>query len=321
MVIVCAPRSTGAGPPTTGPGPSSRGAQAARAPPSTTTNQDPDPKPRRAPIRIVIFPRHAPRRARTSPIWYPKAESCQALLRGPPRQPGDERDEPNETEIFGRKPVVFAADADQLLVAVILADRDDQDAAGSERVNEGRRNFRSRGSHEPPLIWRLFGPALRAIADSAPHISQAQLPTPPAPLAQQFAVTFDRKHTSAEGCQNCGLVTGTCSDLDNVLPCSEGELLGHQRHDIGLAHRLRIADRQGHVLIRLVLERRGHKFLSRGLFDGAEHPRVTDPGATQLHQETQLFLDQARLDLAGSASRHPKTFFSEASTGKLVRLR
>jgi hypothetical protein len=51
------------------------------------------------------------------------------------RQPGDERDEANETEILGQKAVVFAADAHQLLVAVILADGDDQDAAGSERVD------------------------------------------------------------------------------------------------------------------------------------------------------------------------------------------
>ena len=51
----------------------------------------------------------------------------------PARQPGDERDEPNETEIFGQKAFVFAANTHQLLVAVILADRDDQDAARSER--------------------------------------------------------------------------------------------------------------------------------------------------------------------------------------------
>ena len=179
----------------------------------------------------------------------------------------------------------------------------------------------SRGSHEHSLIGRLLGPALCAVAESAHDIAQAQLFEPALGIAQQFAVTFDRKDPAAEGRQNRGLVTGTGSDLENILPFSELELLGHQRHDIGLAHRLRIADRQGHVLIGLVLERGGHEFLSRGLFDGAEHPRVADPGATQLHQETQLFLDQARLDRAGSTRRHPKTFFSEASTGTLVRLR
>ena len=94
-----------------------------------------DGKPRHAPIRIVIFPEHAPRRARTSTIWYAKEKSCQALVHGPARQPRDERDKPNETEILGQKAVVFAANTHQLLVAVILADRDDQDAAGSERVD------------------------------------------------------------------------------------------------------------------------------------------------------------------------------------------
>src|SRR5437660_12698128 len=117
-VIVCRPRPTGAAPPSTGAGPSTRGAQAARAHPSTKS-QDADPKPRGATIRIVIFPR----RARTSAIWYAKAESCQVLVHMPPRQAGDERDKTDETEILGQKAVAFPADAHQLLVAVILADR------------------------------------------------------------------------------------------------------------------------------------------------------------------------------------------------------
>ena len=122
--MVCGPRSTGAGPLTTGAGPSTRGAQAARAYPSTTTNQDADPKPLGAPIRIVIFPARPPTRKNLG-YWYEKAESCQALVRLAARQPGDERYEPNETEILGQKTVVFAADPHQLLVAVILTDRND----------------------------------------------------------------------------------------------------------------------------------------------------------------------------------------------------
>src|SRR5690349_16333405 len=92
------------------------------------------------------LPLHAPRRAKSSAIWYAKAALCQALVRLAAREPGDERDEPNETEIFGQKAFVFAANTHQLLVAVILADRDDQDAAWSERVDQDRRDFPSRRS-------------------------------------------------------------------------------------------------------------------------------------------------------------------------------
>jgi hypothetical protein len=135
------------------------------------------------------------------------------LVHGPPRQPGNKRDEPNETEILSQKAVVFAANTHQLLVAVILADRDDQDAAGSERVDQGRRDFPSRGSHEHSLVWRLLRPALCAVAESAHDIPQAQLFKSALCIAQQFAVTLDRKDPAAEGGQNRGLVARTCSDL------------------------------------------------------------------------------------------------------------
>ena len=134
-------------------------------------------------------------------------------------------------------------------------------------------------------------------------------------------MALDGKNLAAKSCQNSGLVTGTGADLEDTLPGAELQLLGHQRHHIGLADRLPLADRQGHILVRLIFERRGDELLPRRLFNGAQYPRVGDAGTPQLHQQAQFLLDQARLCRAGTASRHRKTSFSEARTGTLVRLR
>src|SRR5690348_17999306 len=93
---------------------------------------------------------------------------------------------------------------------------------------------------------------------------------PPRSTLFPYTTLFrSRKDAAAEGGQDRSLVTGTCSDLEDVLPFAELELLGHQRHDIGLTHRLRIADRQGrseehtselqspvHLVCRLLLEKK-----------------------------------------------------------------
>src|SRR5215472_8110090 len=65
MVIVSDLRSTGAVPLTTGAGPSTCGAQAARPQPSNKA-QDAKPRLRRAPIRILIVPARPPTRKNAS---------------------------------------------------------------------------------------------------------------------------------------------------------------------------------------------------------------------------------------------------------------
>ena len=147
----------------------------------------------------LIPPARPPTRNTSLLFGTPSTKSCQALVRLSARQPGDERDKPHETEILGQKPIVFATDAHQLLIAVILADRNNQDAARSEPVDQGRRHFRSRGCNEHPLIGRLLGPTLRAIAESADDITQSQLLKAALGVAQQFAVPLDRKYPAAEG--------------------------------------------------------------------------------------------------------------------------
>ena len=115
---------------------------------------------------------------------------------------------------------------------------------------------------------------------------------------QQAAMPFDRKDAAAEPGQNRGLVTRAGADLDHRVALVRHQRLGHQRHDIGLAGRLPMADRQRDILIGPVLERGRHEPLARRPLDRAEHPRIADPGAAQLHQQAQLFLREA--GLAGS---------------------
>jgi len=150
---------------------------------------------------------------------------------------------------------------------------------------------------------------------------KAQLREAALGITQQIAMPLYRKYAAAQAGEDRCLITGTGADLENLVPFAEIELFGHQRHDIGLADRLAATDGQGHILIGLIRERWGDKSLAGRPLDRSEHPRVGDPDAAQLHQEPQFLLDQARVDRDGSARGHPKTFFSEASTGTLVRLR
>src|SRR6516162_9177967 len=101
---------------------------------------------------------------------------------------------------------------------------------------------------------------------------------------------FDRKDPATEACEDRGLITGTGADLERIVPLTKLELLGHQRHHVGLADGLALPDRQGHVLISLILEGSRHEFLSWRALDRAKHSRVADPGTAQLHQQPQLLL-------------------------------
>jgi hypothetical protein len=90
------------------------------------------------------------------------------------RQARDERNKPHGAQILGYEPVVAATHPYKLLIAVILTKRRKQDAARSKSVDKHRRQFGSRGRHDYPLVGRLFGPALCAVAESADDVAQAQ---------------------------------------------------------------------------------------------------------------------------------------------------
>jgi len=71
-----------------------------------------------------------------------------------PWKPRDQWDEPHETKIFGRKPVIFAADAEELLIAVILADGRNQDPVRREPIDDGRPQLIQNGKRltQAPII-------------------------------------------------------------------------------------------------------------------------------------------------------------------------
>jgi hypothetical protein len=91
-----------------------------------------------------------------------------------PRQPDDKRHKPNQTEVFGRQPLIVAPDTKELLIAVVITDRRDEDPARGKAVNEGRWDLRRRGGDDYAVVGRLFRPTLCPITESANDVAQAQ---------------------------------------------------------------------------------------------------------------------------------------------------
>src|SRR6516164_1526738 len=122
-------------------------------------------------------------------------------------------------------------------------------------------------------------------------------------------MSFNRKDPTTEACEDRRVITRTGADLERTMPLTELELLSHQRHHVRLADRLALPDRQGHILISLILEGSRHEFLSWRALDRAKHSRVADPGTAQLHQQPQLLLQQARLGQTNGIGRHSSHSF------------
>src|SRR6202022_183803 len=97
-----------------------------------------------------------------------------ALAGVSPRKPRDQRDEPHEAKIFGGKPVIFAADAEELLIAVILPDGRNQDPVRREPVDEGFRDIDRCGGDDDPIVGRLLRPTLQAVAKPADYVARGQ---------------------------------------------------------------------------------------------------------------------------------------------------
>src|SRR5713101_1126406 len=102
------------------------------------------------------------------------------------RQADDEGNESYEPEILGRKAVVIAADAHELLIMVILANRRDQDAARRETLDKCGRDVAGGGGHEDPVIGHLLGPTFCPVTESTHDVPQAQLAEPALGVAQQL---------------------------------------------------------------------------------------------------------------------------------------
>ena len=121
-----------------------------------------------------------------------------SMVRLPPRQPGDEWDEPDQDKILGGKPIVVAADQHELLVTVILTNGNHQDPARGEPVYKRRRHLRGRRGYDHSVVGCLLGPTLRSVTESTDNVAQAQLVEATFGFAQQPAMPFDRKDPTTE---------------------------------------------------------------------------------------------------------------------------
>src|SRR5580704_4841367 len=95
-----------------------------------------------------------------------------------PWQSGNQWDEPHEAKILGQKPIIFAANAQELLIAMILTDGRNQNPIRREPVDKRRRDARRGGGDDDAVVGRLLGPALRPVAKTADDVAQAQFAEP-----------------------------------------------------------------------------------------------------------------------------------------------
>src|SRR5215472_7654455 len=89
-------------------------------------------------------------------------------------QPDDERHKSNPTQVFGRQSLIAAPDANELLIAVVITNRRDEDPARGKAVDEGRWDLGRRGGDDYAVVGRLFRPTLCPVTESANDVAQAQ---------------------------------------------------------------------------------------------------------------------------------------------------
>ena len=100
----------------------------------------------------------------------------------------------------------MAADAQKLLIAVILADRRDQYPARRKPVYEGWRDLPRRGCDDHSVVRRLFGPTLCPVTASANDVAQVQFAESALGITQQLAMPLDREDPAAEAGEDRGLI-------------------------------------------------------------------------------------------------------------------
>ena len=70
--------------------------------------------------------------------------------------------------------MLVAPYAKELLIAVVIADRHDEDPSLGKTIDEGRWDLGRRSGDDHAVIWRLFGPTLCPVTASANDIAQVQ---------------------------------------------------------------------------------------------------------------------------------------------------
>ena len=157
----------------------------------------------------------------------------------------------------------MAPNAEELLIAVILANRRDQHPSGRQPLDKGRRNLCRCSSDYHAIVGRQFRPTLRPVTESADNVVQPQFAEAALGIAQQPAMPLDREHPAAQACEDRSLIPRTGTDLERIVPLAKIEILGHQRDHVRLADRLTLADRQGRVLVGLIFKGGRHDPLEK----------------------------------------------------------
>ena len=168
----------------------------------------------------------------------------------------DERDE-HAGAIGHVGPLVPVAGHHGQHLAVARPDRDDQAGAVGQLVAQGGRDDRRRRCDQDPVPRRAIGPAEAAVGRARPRSRRRTRGGQPRPGRRgEVRVALDRRHAAAEGGEDRRLVAGAGADLEDTVPGSRRQQLGHAGDHERLADGLAELDRERLVVVGAAAGRR-----------------------------------------------------------------
>jgi hypothetical protein len=186
----------------------------------------------------------------------------------------EERHEADIGDVLGLEVVLIdARDADELLGARVGADRDHHAAADLELLLQRSRNLGAASRHDDSVVGRVLGPAQRAVGVQHVHVVVAEIGKFLRRLGRELADALDREDLAGDAGEDRGGIAGAGADLEHLLAARKPKCLGHERNDVWLRDRLRLADRQRRVLVGVLAQVRGQECLARNRVHGLDHER------------------------------------------------
>ncbi len=221
-------------------------------------------------------------------------------VRGPSSLPY-QRHEAHGAELPAVKTAVGQAlDPHQRLAEEVLADRHDQAAADRELLEQRRWHPRAAGGHHDGIVGCVLRPAQAAIAVLDVHVVVAQAAAALSGERRQLRVSLDGIDLGSQARQHGRRVARARSHLEHAVVRLELQRLGHRRHHVGLRDGLLRFDRQCRVLVGKLFEAGGHEGLSRHGAHGLQHPRIADPTRRDLARHHALAGGEAIAHVAPS---------------------
>ena len=194
-----------------------------------------------------------------------------------------QRHEPHAAQVVV-PPVVGpgAGEAHQPLLVGRVAHRHDQPAAHGQLPAQCGRDRRAAGGHQDRVERGGLGPAECAVAGMDLDVGAPQRPQPLARRLGQPGVALDRVHAARQPAQHGGGVARAGAHFQHAIIGADVGGLGHQRHDVGLRHRLACFDRHRRIVVGVAAQVLGHEPLARHLAHGVQHAHVGDAAAREL---------------------------------------